>query len=330
MPSGSFIDTIHESCLGQVDESIDRSYTNNNDDVEHDDGYNHEELVDAAIEDLSDDPSHTNEVFKHALNELSQQDPSTMHSNLGNYQSQQSAHVSHPMLRENERTMRIWPFQTSMPFADDILSASFMSTVSFADQLPNLLHSKEVQSEYSYFDITKLKLFAGPNIWKYKNLLNPSAATSAGSASTIQHQQAPAVRQRIPDSGHNGGSVGPKRHVRVDVAQSICIAQIMSGNREKKAVGISQSALILRMREKNLNQMQLARKIRPLTDLTNSHNFPELNFENLHSNNRPLNHAQEAAHEHDDFEDHDFHEDNPHQDNEGNPDVFRGVFQISL
>ena len=92
-PSGSFIDTLHESCLGQVDDSIEKSYTNN-DENDHDDGYNHEELVDAAIEDLTDDQSHTNEVFKHALNELSQQDPSTMHSNLGNYQSQQSAHVS--------------------------------------------------------------------------------------------------------------------------------------------------------------------------------------------------------------------------------------------
>jgi hypothetical protein len=81
-PSGSFIDTIHESCLEQIDENID---TNHGDD---DDGYNHDELVHAAIEDFSDDPSHTNEIFKNALNELSNQDPSTMHSNLGNYQSQ--------------------------------------------------------------------------------------------------------------------------------------------------------------------------------------------------------------------------------------------------
>jgi hypothetical protein len=92
-PSSSFIDTIHESSLGQINESIDRSYTNN-DDNDHDDVYNHDELVHAAIEDLTDDPSHTNEVFKHALNELSQQDPSSMHSNLGNYQSQQSTNVS--------------------------------------------------------------------------------------------------------------------------------------------------------------------------------------------------------------------------------------------
>jgi hypothetical protein len=87
-PSGSFIDTIHESCLAQIDENIDTNHDDDND------GYNHDELVHAAIEDFSDDPSHTNEVFKNALNELSNQDPSTMHSNLGNYQSQ-SANVSH-------------------------------------------------------------------------------------------------------------------------------------------------------------------------------------------------------------------------------------------
>ena len=74
------------------DESIDRG-DSNADDMDHDDNYNHEELVHAAIEDLTDDPSHSNEVFKNALDELSHQDPSTMHSNLGNYQSQQSAHV---------------------------------------------------------------------------------------------------------------------------------------------------------------------------------------------------------------------------------------------
>ena len=70
---------------------------NNDEDDEatdHDDGYNHEELIYTAIEDANDDPSQTNEVFKNALNELSNQDPSTMHSNLGNYQTQQSMHVS--------------------------------------------------------------------------------------------------------------------------------------------------------------------------------------------------------------------------------------------
>jgi hypothetical protein len=89
-PSGSFIDTIHESCLAQTEETNDKSYINN-DEMDNDDGYNHDELVYAAIEDLNDDPSHTNEVFKNALNELSNQDPSSIHSN---FQSQQSTNVN--------------------------------------------------------------------------------------------------------------------------------------------------------------------------------------------------------------------------------------------
>ena len=75
MPSGSFINTIHESCLGQMDESMSRSCINN-DDMNYDDNYNHEELIHGAIEDLNnDDPSHTNEVIKNALNELNSQEP---------------------------------------------------------------------------------------------------------------------------------------------------------------------------------------------------------------------------------------------------------------
>jgi hypothetical protein len=96
-PSGSFIDTIHESCLVQTDESIDKFDEIDN----HDDGYNHDELIHTAIDDLNDDPSHTNEIFKNALSELSNQDPSTMHSNLGNYhQSQQSVNVSKRVIRK--------------------------------------------------------------------------------------------------------------------------------------------------------------------------------------------------------------------------------------
>lgn len=86
-PSGSFINTIHESYLGQIDESLNKSSINPCDDIDHhDDNYNHEELIHAAIEDLNDDPSHTNEIFRNAINELNQQEPS-------NIQSQQSTQV---------------------------------------------------------------------------------------------------------------------------------------------------------------------------------------------------------------------------------------------
>jgi hypothetical protein len=187
-----------------------------------------------------------------------------------------------------------------------------MSTISFADQMPNLLHSKDVKSEYSYFDLTKLKLFAGPNIWKYTNLLN---STITANPSIIQQQQAPAIRQRI--------NSGPKRSFRVDVYNQISIDQIMLNvinGRDKKSVGISQSALILRIREKSLNQMQLARKLRPLTDLINSHNFPELNFEYLQRREQ-----QQQQIEQDDFDDHDFPITNDHD--EGKTSNF-GIFFV--
>lgn len=89
IPSGSFINTIHESCLAQIDESINKSFVNN-DDIDNDDGYNHEELMHAAIEDLNDDLSQANEGFKNALNELNNHDPSS----IGNFQTQQSTNVS--------------------------------------------------------------------------------------------------------------------------------------------------------------------------------------------------------------------------------------------
>lgn len=294
--SNSFIDTIHESCLEQIDESINKSSVNN-DDVDH---YDHDELVHAAIDDLTDDYSHSNEVFKHALTELSQQDPSTMHSNLGNYQSQTTANT--------------------LPIPDEILSASFMSTISFVDQMPNLLHAKELQSEYSYFDATKLKLFAGPNIWKYTNLLHSNQKANQ-QPSIIQQQQAPAHRHRIStDEPHV-----PKRSFRIDLFNQMSFEQIISNshvNREKKPIGISQSALVLRVREKSFNQMQLARKLRPLTDLTNSHNFPQLNFESLHSMNRRREQANteaEARFNHDDDgDDHrQFHMTLEHHDDDG-------------
>jgi hypothetical protein len=210
----------------------------------------------------------------------------------------------------------------TLPAGDEILSASFMSTISFADHMPNLLHSKDVQSEYSYFDGAKLKLFAGPNICKYTNLLNPSTIKTTNT-STIQQQQAPAVRQRI-NSGGNTGIVGPKRSIRVDIFNQMSLDQIMSvsnNTRDKKAVGISQSALLLRVREKSRNQTKLNRKLRPLTDLTNSHNFPQLNFEYLHLINQRRERQQEQIHQHydqEDFDEHDFQATVDHHGDEGN------------
>ena len=195
-----------------------------------------------------------------------------------------------------------------------------MSTISFADELPNLLHSKNAQSDYSYFDATKLKLFAGPSIWKYTNLLNGTKTSTETNSNIRQQQQALNIRQRNNVDRGNVGVVGSKRSIRVDVFNQLSAEQIMSGTnntRDKKTLGISQSALLLRLREKSLNQMQLARKVRPITDLTNLHNFPKLNFEYLHLINRN-GETQKGYYDHDDFGDHHFHVSNEYHDDEGN------------
>jgi len=181
-----------------------------------------------------------------------------------------------------------------------------MSTLSFADQLPNLLHTKEGQSEYSYFDATKLKLFAGPNIWKFTNLLNTSTSTTTINTSIVQEQQAPKTPHKIPNLGRERG---PKRNIRIDIFNSISVDQIMLGN-NNKTVSTSQSSLLLRIREKSLNQMQLARKIRPLNDLTNSHLFPDLNFQYFDLINSRRERQQQQIgqyYDHEDFHDHENH-----------------------
>ncbi|CAF4631022.1 unnamed protein product, partial [Rotaria magnacalcarata] len=80
--------------------------------------------------------------------------------------------------------------------------------VSFADQMPSLLNSKDGQSEYSYFDATKLKLFAGPNIWKFTNLLNATVPTADTTSVIQQQQQAPVPPHKVTGIAREGG--GPK------------------------------------------------------------------------------------------------------------------------
>ena len=84
--------------------------------------------------------------------------------------------------------------------------------------------------------------------------------------------------------------------------------------RDKKAVGTSQSSLLLRVREKSFNQMQLARKIRPLSDLTNSHNFPDLNFQYLDLMNHRRERQQDQIGQY--YDQDDFHDGGHHLDDE--------------
>ena len=189
-----------------------------------------------------------------------------------------------------------------------------MSTKSFADQMPSLLNSKSGQSDYSYFDATKLKLFAGPNIWKFTNLLSTSTPTTTtnNNTSIVREHQAPVTPHKIAGLPRELGG-GPKRHIRIDTFNTASLDEIMSG-KDRKGVGTSQSSLLLRMREKSLNQMQLARKTRPLSDLMNSHNFPDLNFSYLDLLNHRRERQQEQIGQYYDQED--FHDGHDHLDDD--------------
>lgn len=160
--------------------------------------------------------------------------------------------------------------------------------MSFAEQMPDLLNSKNEQSEYSYFDAAKLKLFAGPNIWKYTNLLHDQPTET----STVQQKQAMMTPKKLINL--NREPTINKRSIRVDIFQTSSVEKLMSKTnlKEKRSAGTSQSAVLLRGREKNLNQMQLARKIRKLTDLTNFHHFPDLNSDLLERINRRFDRSE--------------------------------------
>ncbi|CAF1444880.1 unnamed protein product, partial [Didymodactylos carnosus] len=67
-------------------------------------------------------------------------------------------------------------------------------TSSFFGQIPSLLKNTG-SKEYNYFDVTKLKLFAGPNLWKYVNLLENYSQLPS------QQQQAQARERKHTGSG---------------------------------------------------------------------------------------------------------------------------------
>ena len=211
-PTDSLLETLHESRI-------------ENDEAEE--IFSQNELIEAAIDDFNEDPSHTNEIFRHALNELSEKE--------------------------------IDPSQLSM---------------SFADQMPNFLHSQSDKSDYSFFDLNKLKLFAGPNIWKFTNLLQQTTPN-------VEQKQAPVTPHKIRHVLRETNGV--RRAVRVDFSRAEnSLQQIFSSStREKRSVTSTQSSVLLRQREKTNHQMQLARKIQPLSDLTNLHHFPQLNVDEL-------------------------------------------------
>ena len=167
------------------------------------------------------------------------------------------------------------------------------SKISFVDQIPHLLRekvnltefldsmicliSKTDSSEYSYFNSTKLKLFAGPYLWKYTNLLSDTIKFNP-----ISTRQACTVHSRIPS----------RRQFRLDLfnnEQNQTLDELMSVNfwRRKSLKKRQRKILPTTLRkirhfhstENNRYQLRLSRRIRPLTDLSSLNHFPDFNLQ---------------------------------------------------
>lgn len=163
------------------------------------------------------------------------------------------------------------------------------SKMSFVDQIPQLIRDKVIfdlfvfgfsmhsclfilqsdSSEYSYFDSLKLKLFAGPHLWKYTNLLSDTVST---------------VQQRA--------SKTKTRYFKLDLLnkkQRRSLEDLMRSNtRTRKSLKKSKRKILsttlrrtckYNVHEKNRYQLNLSRKPRPLSDLSALNFFPDFNLQ---------------------------------------------------
>jgi hypothetical protein len=138
--------------------------------------------------------------------------------------------------------------------------------------------SKTDPSEYNLYDATKLKLFAGPYLWRFTNLLSePTKAESMPQpAASLIH---PPVKHR---------SACSTRHFKYDFLngkQTPSIDELMNGQtwtrrtttksapRRKLLSNPIRSMSVIRARD--AHQLRLARRLRPLSDLSSLHHFPD-------------------------------------------------------
>ncbi|CAF3392312.1 unnamed protein product [Rotaria sp. Silwood1] len=211
-------------------------------------------IMDSVLMNSLDNHEILDEVRVNDLSEI-RDDPSTFY-----FQELQSAHT----------------FPTTMISMDMTL---MHSKVSFVDQIPQLLRDKTDVSEYSYFDSLKLKLFAGPYLWKYTNLL-PDIIKSV----SISEQQTSTNRTRIYTKRHYKlNLLNEKRNQSLNKLMSVNSWSRKSFKKRKRKI----LSTTLRqthkyyLYEKNHYQLKLSRKLRPLTDLSCLNYFPDYNLQNL-------------------------------------------------
>ena len=147
------------------------------------------------------------------------------------------------------------------------------SRISFVDHIPYLLRekvdhlllspiklnfslSKTQPSDYTYFDAMKLKLFAGPYVWKYTNLLLDSGKPSSSAivkSTSIPSQSIRQCKIRFSDRS---------------------IDELLSLNRQSRSISKK------RKRTNHAHQLRLTRRSCPLMNLITSNNFSDLFWEN--------------------------------------------------
>ncbi|UJR09344.1 hypothetical protein I4U23_013587 [Adineta vaga] len=167
----------------------------------------------------------------------------------------------------------------TMPSMDITLLPNKMS---FVDHAPNLLREKTDLSDYTYFDATKLKLFAGPYVWKYTNLLPDIIKASfpiRENTSTIQNRLA---------NVHSHSSYKSIRNFKLNffnLEGKRSLTDIMSLNSLSKSIikKRKQQTILLTI-PKHTNQLRLTGRSCPLLDLKRSNNFSEWIFDDKTQN----------------------------------------------
>ncbi|CAF1390088.1 unnamed protein product [Adineta ricciae] len=163
----------------------------------------------------------------------------------------------------------------TMPSMDVTLVPNKMS---FVDHVPHLLRENTELSDYTYFDATKLKLFAGPYVWRYVNLLpniiKPSLATCENT-SIIQNRLAnsqPSSSCKLIRTFRLNFSTGEDKRSVTDIMNLNPLSKAIIRKRKQNTMHLSIP--------KHTHQLRLTRRACPLTDLMHSNNFSEFIFDN--------------------------------------------------
>ncbi|CAF1681472.1 unnamed protein product [Rotaria magnacalcarata] len=182
------------------------------------------------------------------------------------------------------------------------------SKMSFVDNIPQLIRDQADLSEYSLFDSMKLKLFAGPHLWKFTNLL-PNTMKSISKP----QQQASQTNIRLSSARHfKLDFLNKKQNQSLDdlmTSNSWTRKPMKSRKRKFLSTILYQNRIRSSLHEKNQYQLKLSRKRRAIKDLFCLNYFPDYNLQFLSDANE--NFAMHGADDHTDDFDHPMDYDNP-------------------